>query len=98
MSRTHELKTWPIPFEGILDGTKKHEIRVDDRDFRVGDVLRLREWKVRIAEHGLFGDGEYTGREVTVHVTYKTRGGQWGLPADLCVMSIERVDAQERAA
>ena len=30
----------------------------------------------------------YTGRETMVRVTYKSDGGTWGLPADLCVMSI----------
>lgn len=40
----HELKTWPKPFASILSGFKKHEIRVNDRDFREGDELCLREW------------------------------------------------------
>jgi hypothetical protein len=40
----HELKTWPKPFAAILSGFKKHEIRVNDRDFREGDELYLREW------------------------------------------------------
>ena len=39
-----ELKTWPKPFASILSGFKKHEIRVNDRDFREGDELCLREW------------------------------------------------------
>jgi len=40
----HELKTWPSSFAAILSGFKKHEIRVNDRDFREGDELYLREW------------------------------------------------------
>ena len=40
----HELKTWPKSFASILSGFKKHEIRVNDRDFREGDELCLREW------------------------------------------------------
>jgi hypothetical protein len=40
----HELKTWPKSFSAALSGFKKHEVRVNDRDFREGDKLCLREW------------------------------------------------------
>jgi hypothetical protein len=33
----HELKAWPKPFASILSSFKKHEIRLNDRDFREGD-------------------------------------------------------------
>ena len=41
---THDLKTWPEYFEPILTGRKTFEIRHDDRDFKTGHVLHLREW------------------------------------------------------
>lgn len=97
MSKEHELKTWPEPFQAVLDGKKCHEIRANDRGFAVGDVLLLREWDpthLTDYEHK-----RYTGRSCRVRVTYVTPGGMWGLPAGLCVMSIERlevVDAFER--
>lgn len=84
---THDLKCWPEPFEAIRSGRKTHEIRVADRPFAVGDVLRLREW-----HRGTdLLRGRYTGREFDVEVTYMTPGGAWGLPADLCVMSVRPV-------
>lgn len=82
--RTHELKTWPEPFQAILDERKRHEIRVNDRDFAVGDVLALKEWQIGQDRN------YYTGRELRVVVTYMTPGGAWGLPERLCVMSIEK--------
>lgn len=90
--KEHELKTWPIPFQAVLDGTKRHEIRVDDRDFREGDVLHLREYDARdvlIEETMNLGPRGYTGRELRVRVLFKSRGGTWGLPPNLCVLSIE---------
>lgn len=91
MSCTHELKTWPAPFQAVLDGIKRHEIRVDDRGFAVGDELTLKEWAPSPVGH-------YTGREIDVRVIYITHGGQWGLPANVCVMSIEPNDWHRRAA
>jgi hypothetical protein len=79
---SHDLKTWPEAFAALLAGTKTYEIRKADRPFAVGDTLRLREW---IPTGNFRG---YTGREVSRVVTYMTPPGEWGLPADLCVMSL----------
>ena len=93
--KAHDLKTWPEPFQEVIEGRKRHEIRVDDREFSVGDLLRLREWKPGFC---MPLDGDYTGREITVRVTYKTPSGQWGLPALLCVLSIVPVDGTQIGA
>lgn len=59
--KEHDLKTWPIQFQALVDGTKKFEIRSNDRGFQVGDTLRLREWS---------SAGGYSGREVLARITY----------------------------
>ena len=76
----HELKTWPDSFNAIWANQKRHEIRKADRDFQVGDRLYLREFDP--------SDASYSGRWMFVEVTYLTRAGDWGLPTDLCVMSV----------
>ncbi len=78
----HVLKTWPEPFQATLDGRKNYELRKNDRDFRVGDALILNEWDPTT--------GVFTGRWIVVEITYMTPGGTWGLPDDLCILSIQR--------
>jgi hypothetical protein len=88
MTRVHELKTWPSFFEAIARGEKRHEVRAADRDFAVGDTLKLLEWDPEPLNPGTHYKREYTGRRIDVRVTYVTTGGSWGLPASLLVMSV----------
>ena len=80
---THELKTWPGPFEAMWQEQKRFELRPDDRGFQVGDRLWLREWNP--------DTGEYTGRELRdVVVKFVLRGKtaeRFGLRSGYCVMS-----------
>lgn len=62
---THELKTWQSYFHSIADGRKTFELRRDDRDFRVGDRLWLRETE--------YATGVYTGRESHRVITHILR-------------------------
>lgn len=41
---THYLKCWPIFFFEVASGMKTFEIRKNDRDFRVGDIIVLQYW------------------------------------------------------
>lgn len=81
----HDLKCWPEPFAALEAGTKRHEVRRNDRNYKVGDVLGIREWKP-YADYP--GGGYYTGRTLKMRVTYITKPGTFGLPADVCVMSL----------
>lgn len=78
--RTHELKTWPKPFDAMWKMRKTHEIRKNDRGFVEGDTLILREWDNEAEE--------YTGRMMLAVVNYMTVGGNFGLPYDMVVMSV----------
>ena len=83
---THELKCWPLYFEKILDGSKRFEIRVADRDYKVGDQLHLKEYNVSTES--------YTGRNCTVEVLYlvnsdEMRGMGIEVIQGIVVMSIQ---------
>jgi ASC-1-like (ASCH) protein len=76
----HRLKTWPEYFEAVLSGKKTFEIRKNDRDYQVNDLLLLQKYNPKT--------NEYTGRELLVEVTYITDFGQ---PDNQVVMSIAKV-------
>jgi hypothetical protein len=77
---THYLKCWPENFEELIAGEKTHEVRKADRNFQVGDELREQEWAPKTSQH--------TGREASFSITQITPPSRWGLPPDLCVLSI----------
>lgn len=81
---THDLKVAPEFFDALADGSKGFEMRFDDRSFRVGDRLLLREWTIRSG---------YSGRELDRQVTYLLRGGAWGVMPGFVCLGIKRVDA-----
>lgn len=60
-----------------------HSVRRADRDFKAGDLLELLEYEPRPR----VGDN-YTGRQMEVAVTYVSAPGSFGLPEEICVMSI----------
>lgn len=86
---THELKTWPEYFAAVADGRKTFEVRKNDRDFRTGDTLILREW----SPFPVTGGGDYTGREVSRRVGYILKGGSFGVPDDFVVMALDALTA-----
>lgn len=62
--RLIEKKVWPDYFESLLAGEKKFEVRIDDFEVEVGDVLRLREYSPGQKKGG------YTSRELFKKVAF----------------------------
>lgn len=79
---THVLKTWPQYFRAIKSGLKTFEIRRDDRGFKVGDTLILKEWQPE-SPGAIPG---YTGHDLEVQVTYIT---DWEQKPPYIVMGIK---------
>lgn len=65
----HDLKILPNFFEQVANGNKTFEIRKNDRNFKIGDVLLLREIEPTRSTHEPV---RYTGRMKAVKVTYIT--------------------------
>jgi hypothetical protein len=58
--KTHELKIWPQYFNKKLQGVKSWEHRRNDRNFKVGENMLLREWSPQ--------SGRYTGETMLVNI------------------------------
>jgi hypothetical protein len=78
----HHLKCWPGPFTDIRTGIKTFEYRLNDRDYKVGDVLILKEWT----------PCAYTGESEKVIVSHAIEGPLFGIPEGYIVMSIKKRD------
>jgi hypothetical protein len=86
----HELKTWSVPFAAVESGAKPFEFRRNDRDFREGDALWLRETEI--------GGGSYTGRELKRTITYALLGGQFGVPVGYAVLGLAPIPPKDAGA
>lgn len=84
--RVHELKSWSRFFRPVAAGERTHELRRNDRDYRVGDRLRLREYDA--------GSRTYTGSFCDVVITSITSrdvpcaASDQALDPDFCILSV----------
>ncbi|OCG56334.1 hypothetical protein A9G36_03110 [Gilliamella sp. Choc6-1] len=58
--KLHNLKIQTEHFEAILAGRKTAELRINDRNYSVGDALCLHE----------FANGNYTCRKITRYISH----------------------------
>ena len=82
----HELKTDQSVFILSWTGVKPFEIRLNDRDFRSGDILILKETRYSDEEMKSGKPLEYTGRQLTRRVDFIVSG--YGLQDGWVVMTV----------
>ena len=79
--KIHVLKIHSEYYNAILMGNKTFEVRYNDRDYKLNDIIVLNE----IDKH----NGESTGRQQLVrNITYILQGGQFGIEKGYVVLSI----------
>lgn len=78
----HDVKVLPEYYSEIQSGAKKFEYRKDDRGYRVGDIIRLREY---IPERK-----SYTGNSLEAEITYILKGAM-NIPTGYAIMSINKL-------
>lgn len=75
--RRHKLKLAKMFFEDVRLGRKSFELKKNDRDYQIGDILELRE----------MDNGEPTGRVIEKEITYILEGFA-GLKEDYCILAL----------
>lgn len=80
--KIHELKTVNPYFEHLWSGLKDFEVRKNDRDFKIGDRLRLVEY----GEHK-----NYVPKSILKDIKYILKGGHHGIADDYVVLGLKDV-------
>ena len=76
--QTYELQIWPACFAAVIAGNKPFDVRENDRNFQVGDVLTLCEYEPETEQ--------FTGKTITRWVSYVLQGGVFGIQPNWCVL------------
>ena len=79
--KIHVLKTWPEYFKEVESGNKNFELRLNDRDFQVGDRLDLMEYDPN--------SNTYSGNHLHKKVTYILPLNKFVEGSELVIMSID---------
>lgn len=82
-AKIHRVKCWPEYFQAVIDGRKKFEARLDDRDYAEGDGVVLVEWNPHA-----FPEACETGRTHAAIIGYVLRGPSHGVEAGHCIFSL----------
>ena len=86
---THILRCWPEYMSEIQSRRKKFELRLNDRDYEVGDILHLHEFDP--SANLATGTG-YNGNETRRRVAHILYGPKFGLAEGWCCMSISDIE------
>lgn len=87
----YELKTNPQFFSMVFAGMKTFEVIKDDRGFKIGDELLLKEFVPKGFYDDGLNDDKYTGRILHRRIDYILKGGQLGIEDGYVVLAISRV-------
>lgn len=79
MSKIIELKIKPEYFIAVIQGNKTAELRLNDRDYQVNDIIILRE----------FDGTKYTGHSVCVKITHILSNCGFGLQDGYAILSFK---------
>jgi hypothetical protein len=85
--KTHELKTDPESFDATWAGLKKYEVRFNDRNYQIGDWLRLCRTKYSSEEMKQGLPLEYTPQTYEFQIRHILTGPVYGLKEGWVILS-----------
>mgnify|MGYP000173923804 CR=1 FL=1 len=83
MHKRHQIKIDRALFQDLRLGRKTAEVRKDDRNYQVGDILIIYPFD---KETGKPDGVDFVCREIT----HKLSGGQFGIEQGYCLLSIKK--------
>jgi hypothetical protein len=82
---THRIKTLSPYFRDVKSGRKNFELRKNDRDYQIGDIVILEEW----IPDEIFTGG-YTGQVLAMRIKYiLSNCEEFGLIDGYCILGLE---------
>lgn len=102
--RVHDLKTWPACWDATKRGEKPWEVRLNDRFYQSGDIVRLHRWEPGVGKNCyVTPDGaksNFRQEEGTqeFRIGWILQGGQFGIEPGYCVFSLAPIDASDNRA
>ena len=98
--KLHELKILHEYLVDITIGTKTFELRKNDRDYQVGDLIRFIDKDYADRDYKLFhkyDDTEpYIDENTLYRITYVLKNVEkYGLDKDYCILAIKKLEIKE---
>lgn len=90
---THWLKTWPDVFDAVWDGRKTFEVRLNDRNYQVGDQVRLVKYDPESGRylHDQQATHQTTADSITLVIPYILNAENFGLKPGYVAFSINEL-------
>ena len=96
--KIHELKIEEEYYKAIIDGVKTFELRKNDRDYQVGDLIQFTDARFKPKDYLKGATEKYYPHpsETLFKITYILKDvPEYGLEKDYCILGIKQVEIKE---
>lgn len=96
--KTHYVKTLDRYFTDVITDRKRFEVRLNDRDYQVGDLLRQHRYgadglgRVGYLNGSCLAPSQKEAEWVEHQISYILSGGQFGLEDGFIVMQLSTIN------
>ncbi len=88
--KLHILKIKEEYFHAILDGVKTFELRKNDRNYQVGDLIHFKDVEGEEFNYCFFSSDDEYAEKIVFQITYVLKNvPEYGLDKDYCILGIK---------